>query len=161
MRCQSPGCFPSGWLASSTSHPLHRSQNATLLEAEHCEQAGSGAKPRFLSRVATSVIKKVKKLSGGIDHYLLTTPNDILLYKKAIQIKKNIIRIHERAARPPHKPKLQGGASVRCERGRRAEVLPAEPPANAFPYRGPPRDSTMKPLPPHVVRALQEQQQQQ
>ena len=39
------------------------------------------------------------------------------------------------------------------------EVLPAAPPANAFPYRGSPRDSTMKPLPPHVVRALQEQQQ--
>lgn len=49
-------------------------------------------------RVATSVIKKVKKLSGGIDQYLLTTPNDLLLYKKAIQIKKNIIRIHERVA---------------------------------------------------------------
>ena len=62
------------------------------------------------------------------------------------------------------------------------EVLPAAPPANAFPYRGSfsvprapacfvrrvsfihgdhqiTRDSTMKPLPPHVVRALQEQQQ--
>ena len=54
---------------------------------------------RFLSfRVATSVVKKVKKLAGGIDHYLLTTPNDILLYKKAINIKKHIIKIHERAA---------------------------------------------------------------
>jgi len=54
---------------------------------------------RMLSfRVATSVIKKVRKLSGGIDQYLLTTPNDLLLYKKAIAIKKNIIALHERVA---------------------------------------------------------------
>lgn len=97
----------------------------------------------FLSfRVATSVIKKVKKLSGGIDHYLLTTPNDILLYKKAIQIKKNIIKIHERVA-----------AGLPVRRGRAAHLLGASAddapevlPADAFPYRGPARDSTMKPL---------------
>lgn len=88
------------------------------------------------------MIKKVKKLSGGIDHYLLTTPNDILLYKKAIQIKKNIIKIHERVA-----------AGLPVRRGRAAHLLgagaddaPEVLPADAFPYRGPARDSTMKPL---------------
>ena len=116
---------------------------------------------RFLSfRVATSVIKKVKKLSGGIDQYLLTTPNDILLYKKAIQMKKNIIRIHERAAAGlPISPNYRAAHLLGASADDAPEVLPAAPPANAFPYRGPPRDSTMKPLPPHVVRALQEQQQ--
>ena len=108
------------------------------------------------------MIKKVKKLSGGIDQYLLTTPNDILLYKKAIQMKKNIIRIHERAAAGlPISPNYRAAHLLGASADDAPEVLPAEPPANAFPYRGPPRDSTMKPLPPHVVRALQEQQQQQ
>tara|TARA_B100000780_G_scaffold26008_1_gene16476 strand:+ start:188 stop:541 length:354 start_codon:yes stop_codon:yes gene_type:complete len=98
---------------------------------------------RFLEfRVATSVIKKVKKLSGGIDHYLLTTPNDLLLYKKAIQIKKNIIDIHVRVA---------AGKPVRVGRGAHllgasADDAPEVLPADAYPYRGPPRDSTMKPL---------------
>jgi len=116
---------------------------------------------RFLSfRVATSVIKKVKKLSGGIDQYLLTTPNDLLLYKKAIQIKKNIIRIHERvSAGLPINPNFRAAHLLGASADDAPEVLPAAPPANAFPYRGSPRDSTMKPLPPHVVRALQEQQQ--
>ena len=55
---------------------------------------------RFLSfRVHTDVIKKVKKLTGGIDHYLMITPNDILLYQKAIKIKTNIIQLHRRAAK--------------------------------------------------------------
>ena len=88
------------------------------------------------------MIKKVKKLSGGIDHYLLTTPNDILLYKKAIAIKKNIITIHERVA---------AGLFVRHGRaahllGANADDAPEVLPADAYPYRGPPRDSTMKPL---------------
>ena len=97
---------------------------------------------RFLSfRVATSVIKKVKKLSGGIDHYLLTTPNDVLLFKKAIQIKKNIITIHKRVA-----------AGLPVHHGTAAHLRAADmgdaPEAPPLPdiYRGPPRDSTMKPL---------------
>ena len=91
---------------------------------------------RFLSfRVATSVIKKVKKLSGGIDHYLLTTPNDILLYKKAIQIKKNIIRIHERvAAGLPISPNYRAAHLLGASADDAPEVLPAAG-MRSFPYR--------------------------
>ena len=49
---------------------------------------------RFLHfRMTASVIKEVKRLGGGIDEYLRSTPNDDLLYPKAIQIKRNLLRI--------------------------------------------------------------------
>ena len=54
----------------------------------------SEAYQRFLSfRMTTSAIKKVKKLAGGIDEYLKTTPSSVLLYSKAITIKKNLKRL--------------------------------------------------------------------
>ena len=47
---------------------------------------------RFLQfRMTTSVIKEVKRLKNGIDGYLRKTPNDVLLYPKAIKIKRNMI----------------------------------------------------------------------
>ena len=52
-------------------------------------------------QMTTSVIKQVKKLAGGIDEYLLTTPNKDLLYPKAIKMKRNmrsLMRIRERDA---------------------------------------------------------------
>lgn len=46
---------------------------------------------RFLQfRMTASVIKDVKRLAGGIDQYLLTTPNELLLYPTAIKIKRNL-----------------------------------------------------------------------
>jgi hypothetical protein len=46
---------------------------------------------RYLSfRMTTTVIKKVKSLAGGIDQYLLQTPNEDLLYPKAIKLKRNL-----------------------------------------------------------------------
>tara|TARA_B110001452_G_C15048015_1_gene365969 strand:- start:164 stop:427 length:264 start_codon:yes stop_codon:yes gene_type:complete len=54
---------------------------------------------RLLSfRVTTSTIKKVKQLAGGIDDYLMSAPSDLLLYDKAIKIKKNMLREHQRRA---------------------------------------------------------------
>lgn len=54
---------------------------------------------RLLSfRVTTSTIKKVKQLAGGIDDYLMSAPNHLLLYDKAIKIKKNMLREHQRRA---------------------------------------------------------------
>ena len=51
---------------------------------------------RFLHfRVTTSVIKQVKRLKDGIDEYLRTTPNNELLYPKAIKIKRNM-RWHDK-----------------------------------------------------------------
>jgi len=48
---------------------------------------------RFLRfRMTTSVIKQVKKLKNGIDEYLINTPNEVLLYDKAINIKKNMVK---------------------------------------------------------------------
>ena len=45
---------------------------------------------RFLQfRMTTSVIKKVKKLKGGIDEYIAKAPNKELLYQNAIKIKAN------------------------------------------------------------------------
>ena len=52
---------------------------------------------RFLEfRVTTSVIKKVKSLAGGIDDYLMSTPNELLLYKKAVSIKRHMQYVHRR-----------------------------------------------------------------
>lgn len=57
---------------------------------------------RFLEfRVTTSVIKEVKRFKNGIDDYLRYTPSDILLYPKAVQMKRNLKkkdRIAERNA---------------------------------------------------------------
>ena len=62
----------------------------------------SEAYQRFLHfRVTTAVIKQVKQLQGGIDEYLRTTPNDQLLYQKAIKMKGNMLyrsRIRKREA---------------------------------------------------------------
>eukprot|EP00966_Prymnesium_polylepis_P269843 6233578-Prymnesium_polylepis.3 len=49
--------------------------------------------------MTTSAIKKVKKLAGGIDEYLKTTPSSVLLYPKAIKIKKNLKRLDKVRAR--------------------------------------------------------------
>ena len=54
----------------------------------------SEAYQRFLHfRMTAAVIKQVKRLAGGIDEYLLTTPNETLLYPKAIQMKRNLRRL--------------------------------------------------------------------
>ena len=53
-------------------------------------------------------------MAGGIDEYLIRTPNELLLYDKAIKIKKNLLRGHRR----------------RLEASRlEAQMTPAEPPA--------------------------------
>ncbi len=67
---------------------------------------------RFLSfRVTTSVLKQVKRLAGGIDEYLLTTPNEGLLYPKAIQIKRNLRRIGRIRERNAATAELEAAAS--------------------------------------------------
>ena len=56
----------------------------------------SDAYQRFLEfPMTTAVIKQIKQLQGGIDEYLLNTPNSELLYQKAIKIKRNL-RQHAR-----------------------------------------------------------------
>ena len=48
---------------------------------------------RYLKfRVTTSMIKKVKKLANGIDEYLTTTPNELLLYPVAIRMKRKMLK---------------------------------------------------------------------
>ena len=120
---RAPAASLSGWLASSTSHPLHRSQNATLLEAEHCEQA-----------VLEPNLPAVPVLSGRdlrdqegqeAERRHRPVPADDAQRHPSLQEGHSDEEEHHQDPResrggPPHKPKLQGGASVRCERGRRA-----------------------------------------
>ena len=55
---------------------------------------------KFLQfRMTTSVIKEVKRMAGGIDQYLLTTRNELLLYPKAIKLKRNLRRLARLRAR--------------------------------------------------------------
>lgn len=68
---------------------------------------------RFLQfRCTTSVIKQVKRLAGGIDEYLRTTPNNELLYQKAIQIKRNMRRDDRYRERAAAIAALEGGESA-------------------------------------------------
>ncbi|KAL1519909.1 hypothetical protein AB1Y20_023398 [Prymnesium parvum] len=41
-------------------------------------------------RMTTSVMKQIKRMKFGIDEYLLKTPDDVLLYDRAIKLKKEI-----------------------------------------------------------------------
>eukprot|EP00322_Chrysochromulina_rotalis_P003401 CAMPEP_0115848366 /NCGR_PEP_ID=MMETSP0287-20121206/10885_1 /TAXON_ID=412157 /ORGANISM="Chrysochromulina rotalis, Strain UIO044" /LENGTH=115 /DNA_ID=CAMNT_0003302277 /DNA_START=107 /DNA_END=454 /DNA_ORIENTATION=- len=55
---------------------------------------------RFLQfRVTTSVIREVNRLKDGIDGYLRSTPNEQLLYPKAIKIKRNMRWLEKTRAR--------------------------------------------------------------
>ena len=53
------------------------------------------------------MIKKVKNLAHGIDEYLMRSPNELLLYRKAIKMKRNLLRIHRLRAAA-----LEGGGEV-------------------------------------------------
>lgn len=55
-------------------------------------------------RMTASAIKKVKAFAGGIDEYLMRTPNDVLLYPKAIKLKDHLNQIHHRRATRPDGP---------------------------------------------------------
>lgn len=39
-------------------------------------------------RMTTSVMKQIKRMRNGIDEYILKTPNEVLLYDKAIEYKR-------------------------------------------------------------------------
>jgi ribosomal protein L28 len=79
----------------------HRKARRTWKPNVQTKRFWSDLYQRFLHfRVTTSVIKEVKRLSGGIDEYLRRTPNSELLYPKAIQMKRNMRRqdqLRERA----------------------------------------------------------------
>ena len=47
-------------------------------------------------RMTTSAIKKVNRMAGGIDEYLMKTPAETLLYPKAIAIQEHLNQLHER-----------------------------------------------------------------
>jgi len=71
---------------------------------------------RFLHfRAVASVIKQIKKLPHGIDDYLMRTPREILRYPKAIQMSKNLRRIHASRAEnlEPAETNAQGVLSYR------------------------------------------------
>ena len=68
---------------------------------------------RFLQfRVTTSVIKEVNRLKRGIDEYLERTPNDKLLYSKAIKIKRNMRWLQRSEARNAAIAELEASAAI-------------------------------------------------
>ena len=92
-------CDRSTGVIEQLSHPpchtccVHRTRRVWKPNVQN-KKFFSEAYQRFLSfRMTTSAIKKVKKLAGGIDEYLKTTPSSVLLYSKAITIKKNLKRL--------------------------------------------------------------------
>ena len=80
----------------------HRKTRRTWKPNKQNKRFWSESYQRFLEfRVTTSVIKEVKRLKNGIDDYLRYTPSEILLYPKAVQMKRNLKkkdRIAERNA---------------------------------------------------------------
>ena len=73
----------------------------------HTKRFWSETYREFLQfRMTTSAIKKVKACAGGIDQYLLTTSNDVLLYPKAIALKEHI------GARPSPKDSSRSSPSA-------------------------------------------------
>ena len=82
------------------SPPMRRTRRTWLSNVQY-KRFWSDMYERFIEFRATAfVIKQVKRL-GGIDEYLRVTPNEGLVYQKAIKIKRNqrrMRRIEERNA---------------------------------------------------------------
>ena len=86
------------FFGNNVSHARNKTRR-TWKPNIHYKRFWSETYERFVEfRVAASVIKKVKKLAHGIDEYLMRTPNDTLLYRNAIKMKRNLLRIHRQRA---------------------------------------------------------------
>ena len=80
-------------------------------------------------KMTTTVIKQIKRMAGGIDQYLLTTRNELLLYPKAIQIKRNLrqlarLRFRDEAIAAQEPALVEGGGAEA------AALLPKAPTFN-------------------------------
>lgn len=82
-------CAQPSWLSAAAAR-VRRARRSWKPNVQN-KRFFSDMLQRFLKfRMTTSVIKEVKRMPGGIDQYLLTTRNELLLYPKAIQLKRNL-----------------------------------------------------------------------
>ena len=109
------------FFGNNVSHARNKTRR-TWKPNIHYKRFWSETYERFVEfRVAASVIKKVKKLAHGIDEYLMRTPNDTLLYRNAIKMKRNLLRIHRQraamvdAAAAEGSPAAAEGAALEAE----------------------------------------------